>query len=110
MDRSVSFSINHMTAALADLDNFIQMAADLGVEGVEFRNDLSGPLFNGQSPSSVKLKLERAGLTCHALAEVKSFDRLTDDQITTSIELLDIAQQLGAEAVSFIPDNRGLGL
>ena len=109
MDRSISFSINHMTAVFADLDSFIQMAQELGVEGVEFRNDLAGPLFDGQSPSSVKVKLEQAGLVCHALAEIKSFDTLTDDQITSSIELLDVAKELGAEAVSFIPDNGGNG-
>ncbi len=108
MDRSVSFSINHMTAAFADLDTFIQMAQKIDTHGVEFRNDLSGPLFDDESPSQVRQTLQSSGLTCHALAEIKSFDTLKDDEISQSMELLDIAEQLGADAVSFIPNNDGL--
>ena len=47
------FALNHMTAPKLGWESFADLAAGLGCVGVEYRNDLSGPLFGGADPAAV---------------------------------------------------------
>ncbi len=41
----LNFALNHMTTPKLGWLAFLDLAKDLGCVGVEFRNDLQGPLF-----------------------------------------------------------------
>ena len=105
--RRPDFALNHMTVARMGFEEFVALARRLGCVGVECRNDLPGPLFDGLRPSQAGNLIKDAGLRLLALAEVKQFDRLTEDQMDDVLLLLDIANAAGAEAVALIPANDG---
>lgn len=102
------FALNHMTAPGLDWQAFLSLAADLGCEGVEFRNDLKTPLFGGADPVAVGAAVRAAGLRFLALAEVKMFNDWSDAKAAEAEALMRIAVAAGAEAVSLIPRNDGV--
>ena len=103
-------ALNHMTAPALRYDAFIDLAASLGCVGVEFRNDLPGALFDGDSPETVRAKAADAGIRILALAEVKRFNDWSADKAAEALALMKIAAACGAEAVSLIPRNDALGM
>lgn len=109
MTTLASFALNHMTVPGLSYDAVIGMAQRLGCVGVEFRNDLAGPLFGGDTPEHVREKLDAAGLRLLALAEVKAFNDWSDDKRREAEALIAIAAAAGAEAVALIPRNDGFG-
>ena len=102
------FALNHMTAPNLDWQAFIDLSADLGCVGVEFRNDLAGPLFGGEDPAFVGAAARVKGLRFLALAEVKMFNDWSDAKRAEAESLMQIAVAAGAEAVSLIPRNDGV--
>lgn len=106
-----SFALNHMTVARLDYRSFLDLAAELGCIGVEVRNDLPQPLFDGMAPEAAGELARSKGLRLLAVAEVKRFNDWSDDKAGEALALLKIARAAGAEAVSLIPrnDNRGMG-
>ena len=105
-----NLALNHMTAPAMRYDEFLELARDLGCWGVELRNDLPRPGFNGEVPEKVRWAAEAAGLRILALAEVKSFNDWSDGKFEEARALMKVAKACGAEAVSLIPRNDGLGL
>lgn len=107
----VRFAINHMTVARMGFDGLLALARDLGLVGVELRNDLAGPLFGGLDPKEAGERIRAAGLRLLALAEVKRFNDWSTDKGREALSLIRIAHAAGAEAVSLIPrnDNQGMG-
>jgi 2-keto-myo-inositol isomerase len=102
------FALNHMTAPNLGWEAFLDLARDLGCVGVEFRNDLAGPLFNGADPAVVGAAVRARGLRFLALAEVKMFNDWSDAKRAEAEALMKIAVASGAEAVSLIPRNDGV--
>jgi 2-keto-myo-inositol isomerase len=102
------FALNHMTAPGLGWQAFADLARDLGCIGVEFRNDLAGPLFQGADPASVGAVVRARGLRFLALAEVKMFNDWSDAKAAEAEALMKIAVAAGAEAVSLIPRNDGV--
>ncbi|MEZ5913828.1 MAG: TIM barrel protein [Paracoccaceae bacterium] len=102
-------AVNHMTMAKASFAALVAAAGRLGCVGVELRNDLPQPLFDGQSPQQAGEVLRAAGLRLLALAEVKMFNAWSDTRLAEALALMDIAQAAGAEAVSLIPRNDAKG-
>ncbi|MEP0943243.1 MAG: TIM barrel protein [Rhizobiaceae bacterium] len=102
------FALNHMTVARLGFEQFIAVSQRLGCVGVECRNDLPGPLFDGMRPSQAGDLIQQAGLRLLALAEVKRFNCLTEADLHDVLLLLDIAAAAGAESVALIPANDGL--
>ena len=47
----VQFALNHMTVARLGFAELVALAADLGCVGIEVRNDLPQPLFDGMDPA-----------------------------------------------------------
>ena len=102
------FALNHMTAPGLTWEAFADLARDLGCVGVEYRNDLSGPLFQGAAPAAVGAALRARGLRFLALAEVKMFNDWSDAKAAEAEALMQIAVAAGAEAISLIPRNDGV--
>lgn len=103
-------ALNHVTAPGLRWDAVLELAASLGCVGVEFRNDLDGPLFAGDAPEAVKAGAAARGLRVLGLSEVKAFNDWSEAKRTEAEALMRIAVACGAETVSLIPRNDGLGM
>jgi 2-keto-myo-inositol isomerase len=98
-------ALNHMAAPKLSWAEFLNLAKSLNCIGVEFRNDLPGDLFDGDSPDAVGTAVKEANLRILALAEIKSFNDWSDAKNEEAIELMSIAKACGAEKVSLIASN-----
>jgi len=105
-----SFALNHMTVARLSFRDLVALSAKLGCVGIEVRNDLQQPLFDGIDPAEAGALIRDAGLRLLAVAEVKRFNDWSDDKAAEALALMKIAKAAGAEAVSLIPRNDGLGM
>lgn len=90
-------------------DAFVGLARSLGCEGVEFRNDLPGPLFGEDEPVRVRTKTRQTGVRVLAMAEITAFNNWSDRKRAEAMELIQTAADCGAEAVTLIPRCDGLG-
>jgi len=106
----LQIGLNHMTVARQSFAQLVATAQAIGAVGVEVRNDLPQPLFDGIAPESARERLDRAGLRLLALAEVKRFNDWSSGKRAEALALMKIAQAAGAEAVSLIPRNDNLGM
>ena len=104
------FALNHMTVARLGYVHLLDLAADLGCVGVEVRNDLPQPLFDGIDPVKAGDMARAKGLRLLAVAEVKRFNDWSDTKASDALALMKTAQAAGAEAVSLIPRNDNLGM
>ena len=104
-----AFALNHMTVAKLGYGPLLNLAARLGCVGVEVRNDLPQPLFDGMDPAAAGDLARGKGLRLLAVAEVKRFNDWSDTKATLALDLMRIAKASGAEAVSLIPRNDNLG-
>ena len=57
------FVLNHITAPNLSWRECLALASRLGCTGVEFRNDLARPLFDGEGPEVVAEAARAHGLT-----------------------------------------------
>ncbi|MFN0115981.1 MAG: TIM barrel protein [Paracoccaceae bacterium] len=105
------FALNHMAAPRLSAIALLDAARTLGCTGVEFRNDLPTPLFDGMAPEAIHEAAAGRGLRILALAEVKRFNDWSEEKSAEALALVKIAVTAGAEAVSLIPrnDNQGMG-
>ncbi|MEP2532426.1 TIM barrel protein [Shimia sp.] len=85
----------------------IDIARDIGCVGVELRNDVSYPLFDGDSAQNKGVQVQKSGLRILALAEVSSFNDWTDERAAATAALIELAVGCGAEAIALIPRNDG---
>ncbi len=106
----MDFALNHMSVRRLGTEAFLALAADLGCGGVELRNDLGRPLFDGAEPGTVRAMAAARGLRLLALAELKGFNDWSEDRAREARALMATARAAGAEAVALIPRNDGRGL
>ena len=106
----IPFALNHMTVARLSFLELVALAGRLGCVGIEVRNDLPQPLFDGMDPRAAGDLVRSAGLRLLAVAEVKRFNDWSKDKAAEALALMQIAQAAGAEAVSLIPRNDNLGM
>jgi 2-keto-myo-inositol isomerase len=106
----IRFALNHMTVARLSFRELVDLSRSLGCAGVEVRNDLPQPLFDGMDPAEAGAFLCDAGLRLLAVAEVKRFNDWSPDKEAEALALMRIASAAGAEAVSLIPRNDNLGM
>ncbi|MGL4235397.1 TIM barrel protein [Tabrizicola sp.] len=104
------FALNHMTVARLSFHELVALASKLGCVGIEVRNDLPQPLFDGMDPAAAGAFVRQNGLRLLALAEVKRFNDWSEDKADEALSLMTIAKAAGAEAVSLIPRNDNLGM
>jgi 2-keto-myo-inositol isomerase len=105
-----AFALNHMAVPRLGAMAFLDAASQLGCVGVEFRNDLPQPLFDGLAPEAIRDAAAQRGLRILALAEVKMFNDWSDTKRAEALALMKIAVAAGAEAVSLIPRNGNQGM
>lgn len=103
-------ALNHMTVARKSYADLLGIAEGLGCVGVEVRNDLPQPLFDGFAPERAGDMARARGLRILALAEVKRFNDWSKDKAAEALALMRTARAAGAEAVSLIPRNDGQGM
>lgn len=105
-----NFALNHMTVARLSFVQLVDLAAALGMVGIEVRNDLPQPLFDGMDPAAAGDLVRAKGLRLLAVAEVKRFNDWSDTKAAEALALMKIAKAAGAEAVSLIPRNDNLAV
>ena len=107
----MEFALNHMACPRMGVPDVLEMAAHLGCVGVELRNDLHVPLFNGVGAQAAGDMACRNGVRLLALAEIPSFNVPTDVTTQKAEQLIGNAKACGAEAIALIPrnDSQGMG-
>jgi 2-keto-myo-inositol isomerase len=106
----ISFALNHMTVARLSFQELVSLSKTLGCVGIEVRNDLPQPLFDGMDAAEAGALIRGQGLRLLAVAEVKRFNDWSPDKAAEALALMKIARAAGAEAVSLIPRNDNLGM
>ena len=105
------FALNHMTAPRLSCREFIDLAATLGCEGIELRNDLAdknlsdADFFDGGDPKAVGDYARSKGLRLLGLSEAYGFNAWSDAMRAKVQMLIDQAKAAGAESISLIPRN-----
>lgn len=97
------FALNHMTVPSLTMAQAKDVASALGMAGLELRNDLDQPLFDGQAPTPAMLD----DLAIFALAEVKAFNAFDAATSESALELITQAAACGARAIVLIPQVGG---
>jgi 2-keto-myo-inositol isomerase len=106
----MDFALNQKTAPKLGFAAFLDLAAELGCVGVEPRNDLGQPIFDGIGPPVRAGEMARErGLRFIGLSEIYPFNDWNEDRRATVGRLIETAQAASAETISLIPrvDGRG---
>lgn len=106
----MDFVLNHITAPLLSYRELFAMARRLGCVGVELRNDLPRPLFDGDAPREVAAAAKQHGLRIVGLSQVYPFNAWSDEVRDKVKSLIGTAQACGAETISLIPRNDGVAI
>jgi len=99
----MDFALNQKTAPKLGFAAFLDLAAELGCVGVEPRNDLGRPVFDGIEPVRAGEMARERGLRFVGLSEVYPFNDWNEDRRAAVAGLIETAEAAGAETVSLIP-------
>jgi len=102
-DQRLQFSLNHVTAPGLPWRDLVDLAADLGCVGVEFRTDLPQPLFGQDPPEEVAAHCAAKDIRILALAEISHFNDIDDAKLGAVAQLARTARRAGAPAIILIP-------
>jgi len=97
------FALNHMTVPSYAAGHLCDLASTLGCVGVELRNDLEHPLFDGAPAVAMRETATSSGQRILALAEISAFNRDPMNKINLVAELAAKARECGAAAIVLIP-------
>lgn len=106
----MEFALNHMTVPYLGYAAFLDLAAALGCVGVEVRNDIERPLFDGVAPGDAGKMAADRGLRLVGLSQVYPFNVWTQETESEVADLVAIGKSAGAETISLIPRNDGGGV
>ncbi|SFR45572.1 TIM barrel protein [Litoreibacter janthinus] len=106
----MDFALNHMTVPRLSYVAFLDLAAALRCKGVEVRNDIDQPLFDGMDPLEAGRIARNKGLRLVGLSQIYPFNDWNDEREIAVRELIATARAAGAETISLIPRNDGSGL
>jgi 2-keto-myo-inositol isomerase len=95
--------LNQKTAPKLGFAAFLDLAAELGCVGVEPRNDLGRPVFDGIEPVRAGEMARERGLRFIGLSEIYPFNDWNENRRAAVASLIEVAQASGAETVSLIP-------
>ena len=99
----MDFALNQKTAPKLGFAAFLDLAAELGCVGVEPRNDLGRPFFDGIEPARAGEMARERGLRFIGLSEVYPFNNWNEVRRAAVARLIEAAQAAGAETISLIP-------
>lgn len=102
-------ALNQKTAPHLGFAGFLDLARSLGCVGVEARNDLGRPFFDGNAPYDAGRMARERGLRLLGLSEVYPFNDWTAERESEIHHLIKVAAEAGAESVSLIPRVDGAG-
>lgn len=103
----MKLALNHMTVPHLGYAEFLDLAKSLGCIGVEVRNDIERPLFDGMDPAEAGKLAREKGVRLVGLSQVYPFNTWDDERKVAVRSLIDIAKAAGAETISLIPRNDG---
>lgn len=103
----LGFGLNQVTVPRAPLDDFTDLAVRLGCVGIELRNDLGRPLFDGMSAAAAGDFVRSKGLRLLGLSQVYPFNVWSNEIAQEVRALIADAAAAGAETISLIPCNDG---
>jgi 2-keto-myo-inositol isomerase len=105
---SPRFALNHMTAPRLAPEAFFALAAGLGLDAVEIRNDLAGnAILDGTPPARIRDLARAAGVRLLSINALQRFDDWRADRANQAVALADYAAACGAEALVLVPTNDG---
>jgi 2-keto-myo-inositol isomerase len=96
-------ALNQATTPGLSYPEFLDLAAALGCVGVEPRNDLARPLFDGINPTDAGRMARDKGLRLVGLSQVYPFNDWSDARACEVADLIATAKACGAETISLIP-------
>lgn len=105
----MNWALNHMTTPKLEYESFLDLAAKLGCLGVEVRNDINQPLFDGMDPAEAGKMAADKGLRLVGLSQVYPFNFWSGEIAQEVKDLITTAKAAGAETISLIPRNDGIG-
>ena len=103
----MKWALNHMTTPNLGYEDFLDLARKLGCVGVEVRNDIDRPLFDGMDPAAAGDLVRSKGLRLVGLSQVYPFNTWSPEVEQEVRDLIAIAKASGAETISLIPRNDG---
>lgn len=83
-------ALNHMTTPGLSFVDFLDLAAQLGCVGVEVRNDIDRPLFDGMDAGEAGGLASDRGLRILGLSQVYPFNTWDAERETAVRSLIDI--------------------
>ncbi len=105
----MKWALNHMTTPNLGYEAFLDLARSLGCVGVEVRNDIDRPLFDGLDAAEARQVARDKGLRLVGLSQVYPFNSWSDAIAQEVRDLIATAKAAGAETISLIPRNDGTG-
>jgi 2-keto-myo-inositol isomerase len=100
------FALNHIVAPRLGLEAFFAMAATLGIDAVEIRNDLKGgAIADGTPASAVRSLVERHGVRLLSINALQRVNDWNDARAVEARALAVYAEACGAEALVLCPVN-----
>ena len=107
---SIRFALNHMAAPALSIEDFFALAASLGIDAVEIRNDLAGnAILDGTKPDLIKEAAARHGVAIISINALQRFNEWNAAREREARELIDYARAVGSQALVLVPKNDGTG-
>ena len=100
----IKFSLNRTVAPNLPLDDFLSLAARVGAEAVEIRNDIEGQEFaNGVPAADVRQRIADQGLKVASINALQRFNDWTVERERETKALFAYAAALGAPGIVLCP-------
>ncbi len=107
---SIRFALNHMAAPSLPVEDFFALAASLGIDAVEIRNDLAGnAILDGTRAEVIKQAAARHGVAIISINALQRFNEWNATRAREARELIDYAKAVGSQALVLVPKNDGTG-
>ena len=104
------FALNHMSAPSHTISDFFDLAASLGMKGVEIRNDLQdNAILDGTPAAALRREAEARDLRILSINALQRFNEWNDIREEEAQSLIAYARDCGAEALVLVPVNDGTG-
>jgi 2-keto-myo-inositol isomerase len=104
------FAVNHMAAPKLSVPQFFALANELGLQGVEIRNDIAGnALLDGTPAGDIGVLARQHGLNILTINALQRFNEWTDARAAEADALAAACAACGAGALILVPKNDGTG-
>jgi len=101
-------ALNRIVCPRLTLDELFKLCAELGLTGIELRNDLpGGRIIDSYRPAQVRSLAEQFGIKVLTINALQQFNLapLPDEQMEEVKKLVDLARAIGCQAVVLCPNN-----